>query len=155
MFASMHFRRHLIGLSALLAAVLACLPASAQKVEEVSVIGTPDRIAEEGLRSANVGPRLGPARVEGLWCGTGLLHEFSLRLSQDHQEVQGSLARRGRVRAIAGRVDGATVRTQATRHGSLLLELAGDELKVTDGEGALALARGTAFQRASGSACDG
>lgn len=122
------FRRHLISFLAGLA-LLASLPAFAQEV----VL----------------------ARVEGLWCGTGLLREFSLRLSQRYQEVQGSLARRDRVRAIEGRVEGATVRTQATRHGSLVLELSGDELKVTGGEGALALARGAAFQRASGTACNG
>ena len=122
--------------------------------DRTSVVPVPDK--KVGLeKSRKVHLWVVPAQVEGLWCGTGPLREFSLRLSQRYQEVQGSLARRDRVRSIEGRVEGATLRTQATRHGSLVLEMAGDELKVTDGEGALVLARGTAFQRANGSACNG
>jgi hypothetical protein len=124
------------------------------KPDRTSVVPVPDK--KVGLeKSSKVHLWVVPAQVEGLWCGTGPLSEFSLRLSQRYQEVQGSLARRDRVRSIEGRVEGATLRTQATRHGSLVLEMAGDELKVIDGEGALVLARGTAFQRANGSACDG
>jgi SAM-dependent methyltransferase len=125
------------------------------KPDRTSVVPVPDK--KVGLeKSSKVHLWVVPAQVEGLWCGTGPLSEFSLRLSQRYQEVQGSLARRDRVRSIEGRVEGATLRTQATRHGSLVLEMAGDdELQVTDGEGALALARGAAFQRANGSACSG
>jgi hypothetical protein len=124
------------------------------KPDRTSVVPVPDK--KVGLeKSSKVHLWVVPAQVEGLWCGTGPLSEFSLRLSQRYQEVQGSLARRDRVRSIEGRVEGVTLRTQATRHGSLVLEMAGDELKVIDGEGALVLARGTAFQRANGSACDG
>jgi SAM-dependent methyltransferase len=124
------------------------------KPDRTSVVPVPDK--KVGLeKSSKVHLWVVPAQVEGLWCGTGPLSEFSLRLSQRYQEVQGSLARRDRVRSIEGRVEGATLRTHATRHGSLVLEMAGDELKVIDGEGALVLARGTAFQRANGSACDG
>ncbi len=95
------------------------------------------------------------AAFEGLWCGTGLLHEFSLRLSQQRQDVQGTLVRRDRRRQLEGHVEGATLHTQSTRHGSLALERAGDELRVTGGDGLLALARGATFQRASGGACTG
>jgi SAM-dependent methyltransferase len=125
------------------------------KPDRTVVVPVPDK--KVGLeKSSKVHLWVVPARVEGLWCGTGLLREFSLRLSQRYQEVQGSLARRDRVRAIEGSLEGATLRTQATRHGSLVLEMTGDdELQVTDGEGALALARGAAFQRANGSACSG
>jgi SAM-dependent methyltransferase len=124
------------------------------KPDRTSVVPVPDK--KVGLeKSSKVHLWVVPAQVEGLWCGTGPLSEFSLRLSQRYQEVQGSLARRDRVRSIEGRVEGATLRTQATRHGSLVLEMAGDELKVIDGEGALVLARGTAFQRGNGSACNG
>lgn len=92
---------------------------------------------------------------DGLWCGTGPLHEFSLQLSQQRQDVQGTLVRRERRRELEGRVDGATLHTQATRHGSLVLERAGDQLRVTGGDGPLAMARGATFQRASGTACSG
>jgi SAM-dependent methyltransferase len=95
-----------------------------------------------------------PALFDGLWCGTGLIHEFSLQLSQEHQQVQGKLARRDRVRVIEGRIEGATLHTQATRIGSLVLERSGDELRVTGGDGPLALAQGATFQRANGAGCD-
>jgi SAM-dependent methyltransferase len=122
--------------------------------DRTTVVPVPDK--KVGLeKSSKVHLWVVPARVEGLWCGNGLLHEFSLRLSQQHQQVQGSLVRRNRVRAIAGRVDGSTVRTEATRAGSLVLAMAGNELSVTGGEGALALARGATFRRATGTACDG
>lgn len=95
------------------------------------------------------------AAFDGLWCGTGLLHEFSLHLSQQRQDVQGTLVRRERRRELEGRVEGASLLTQSTRHGSLVLERAGDELRVTGGDGLLAMARGATFQRASGAACAG
>lgn len=95
------------------------------------------------------------AAFDGLWCGTGLLHEFSLQLSQQQQDVQGTLVRRERRRELEGRVEGGTLHTQATRHGSLVLQRAGDELHVTGGDGLLAMARGATFQRASGAACTG
>ena len=47
------------------------------------------------------------------------------------------------------------LRTQSTRVGALVLEKQGEELKVTDGEGPLALAKGTAFRRADGESCTG
>ncbi len=95
------------------------------------------------------------AAFDGLWCGTGLLHEFSLHLSQQQQDVQGTLVRRERRRELEGHVEGGTLHTQATRHGSLVLQRSGDELRVTGGDGALALARGATFQRANGAACAG
>lgn len=101
-------------------------------------------------------PRPAPdTGFDGLWCGTGLLRDFSLELSQRRQDVQGTLVRRERRRALEGRIEGGTLHTQATRHGSLVLERAGDELRVADGEGPLALVRGASFQRASGASCSG
>lgn len=96
-----------------------------------------------------------PARVEGLWCGNGLLREFSLRLSQQYQQARGELVRRDRVRAIEGTIDGRVLRTQATRVGALVLEQVGEELKVVDGDGPLAMARGTSFRKAAGAGCAG
>jgi hypothetical protein len=94
-----------------------------------------------------------PARVQGLWCGTGLLGEFSLRLNQRYQELRGTLSRHGRAREIEGRIEGNVLHTQSTRHGSLVLQAAGNELRVTGGEGLLALARGMSFRRAAGDRC--
>lgn len=95
------------------------------------------------------------AAFGGLWCGTGLLHEFSLELTQQQREVQGTLVRRERRRELEGHVEGSTLVTQATKLGSLVLQRAGDELRVTQGDGLLAMARGATFQRANGAACTG
>jgi hypothetical protein len=68
--------------------------------DRTTVVPVPDK--KVGLdKSSKVHLWVVPARVEGLWCGTGLLREFSLQLSQRYQQVHGSLARRGRARAIA------------------------------------------------------
>ena len=91
--------------------------------------------------------------VTGLWCGAGALHEFSLRLTQREQSVEGELVRGDRVRTIQGTVEGNVVRTQATKVGALVLERHGEELKVTGGDGPLVLARGQSFRRAGGDAC--
>ncbi|HWI84055.1 hypothetical protein [Ramlibacter sp.] len=109
----------------------------------------------EARAAVRSGPPVQVAVFEGLWCGTGLLRDFSLRLTQQRQDVQGTLVRRDRVREIEGRVEGSTLHTQSTKVGSLLLERAGDELRVTGGDGPLSLARGATFQRAPGSACSG
>lgn len=107
---------------------------------------------------ADTAPAAATARAgsfDGLWCGTGLLHEFSLQLSQQQHDVQGTLVRRERRRQLEGRVEGESLHTLSTRHGSLVLQRAGDELRVTGGDGLLAMARGASFQRASGAACTG
>jgi hypothetical protein len=97
----------------------------------------------------------GGSGVDGLWCGSGLLHEFSLRLAQHSHDVSGTLRRRDRVRELTGSVQGNVVRTQSTKVGALVLELQGDSLRIVDGEGQLALARGMAFTRAQGESCSG
>jgi hypothetical protein len=94
-----------------------------------------------------------PARIEGLWCGAGPLRDFSLRVKQHYQEVEATLTRGDRVREIQGRMAGAVLRTQATRHGSLELTQEGAQLRVSGGEGTLAMARGASFARASGPTC--
>jgi hypothetical protein len=94
-----------------------------------------------------------PAHVQGLWCGTGPLNEFSLKLTQRYQLVQGTLTRKQRAREISGKLHGAILRTEPTRHGSLEMELAGDLLRLVGGQGPIALARGTSFHRATGERC--
>ena len=94
-----------------------------------------------------------PTLVSGLWCGSGPLHEFSLRLQQRDQAVEGELVRRDRVRTIQGTIEGNVVRTQSTKVGALVLERQGDELKITGGDGPLVLAKGQAFRRTTAAAC--
>ncbi len=109
-----------------------------------------------GLLSLSSGASAAPS-YQGLWCGTGLLHEFRLKLvpGDDRGEVDGVLARKDRTRRLHGSIDGSTLRTQATKYGALVLTLAGNELRITGGDGPLALAQGTSFRRASGEACGG
>jgi hypothetical protein len=91
--------------------------------------------------------------VDGLWCGSGMIHEFSLRLAQHSQDVSGTLTRRARARELTGRIEGNQLRTQTTKVGALVLEVEGDALRVVDGDGQLALARGMSFNRARGDSC--
>ena len=100
-------------------------------------------------------PGPAPTLVSGLWCGSGPLREFSLRLTQTQQDVEGELVRRGRARTIEGHLDGNVLRTQSTKVGALVLEHQGDELKVTEGDGLLALARGQTFRRSDSGTCTG
>ena len=111
----------------------------------LALLGLPALAEESAVES--------PVAVEGLWCGTGPLHEFSLQLAQQYQEVTGTLTRKQRVRTISGRIEGATIRTEAHRVGSLVLEAAGNELKVTGGEGMVTILRGQTFARATGPSC--
>jgi hypothetical protein len=140
----MHMHSALIRLPALLAAALALASAQAQPALQPA-----HSIAPAAVRPTTV------AAFDGLWCGTGLLHEFSLRLRQQREDVLGTLVRRDRVREIEGRVEGAVLHTQSTKIGSLVLERAGDDLHITGGDGVIALVRGAVFHRASGEACTG
>jgi SAM-dependent methyltransferase len=122
------------------------------KPDQTTVVPVPDK--KVGLeKSSKVHLWVVPARIEGLWCGAGPLRDFSLRVNQHYQEVEATLTRGDRVREIQGRMVGAVLRTQATRHGSLELTQEGAQLRVSGGEGTLAMARGASFARASGPAC--
>lgn len=97
--------------------------------------------------------RKGPAAVGGLWCGAGLLHEFTLDIAQQYQSFEARLVRKNRVREISGRVDGATVRTDPQRDHTMELLARGNELRIIGATGALALAKGQSFTRAVGGSC--
>ncbi len=95
------------------------------------------------------------ASVGGLWCGEGLLHEFSLEIAQNAQNVQGRLVRKERVREITGHVEGTRVITDAQRDHTMELLAEGDKLRIVTGTGVLALAAGQSFSRAVGGSCSG
>lgn len=120
--------------------------------DATTTVPVPDK--KVGLeKSSKVHLWVVPADVQGLWCGTGLLKDFSLKLTQRYQAVQGTLTRKQRVREISGTLRGTVLRTQATKQGSLEMELAGGQLRLVGGEGPIALARGTSFHRAEGAGC--
>jgi SAM-dependent methyltransferase len=124
------------------------------KPDRTTVVDVPDK--KVGLeKSSKIHLWVVPAQVDGLWCGAGPLREFSLRLKQHHQEVEGELVRKGRARTIEGRIEGNVLRTEPTKVGTLVMEKQGDELKVTDADGPLALVRGTSFKRTDAASCTG
>ena len=135
MVARMLYSRRLAIAAALLAAT--ALPAAAQ----------PDAAAETvALRGA-------PAMVDGLWCGAGLLAGFTLEIAQQVHDFQARLIRKNRVRQITGHLEGARLITDPQRDHTMELEAVGDVLRITDGTGKLALARGQSFIRAGGGSC--
>ncbi|MFY8103897.1 MAG: SAM-dependent methyltransferase [Ramlibacter sp.] len=122
------------------------------KPDQTTVVAVPDK--KVGLeKSSKVHLWTVPARIDGLWCGSGPLRDFSLRVTQRYQEVEAALIRGDRVRDIQGLMAGTVLRTQSTRHGSLELTQDGSQLRVTGGQGTLAMARGASFARAAGDAC--
>jgi SAM-dependent methyltransferase len=122
------------------------------KPDATTVVPVPDK--KVGLeKSSKVHLWVVPAQVGGLWCGQGPLKEFSLQIAQRYQEFQGALTRRNRTRQVTGTIQGATVRTEAHRNGSLVLAAGGNEMRVTGGEGALAMLRGQVFQRTTAASC--
>ncbi|MGZ5180004.1 MAG: hypothetical protein ACXWC2_05975 [Ramlibacter sp.] len=139
----------------LLATLSAVLPALAQGPASGSTEPPVPAAPAASAAAAGDPPAAGVVAVAGLWCGSGPLHEFSLRLTQRQQDVEGELVRRDRVRRIEGRIEGNVLRTQATKVGALVLERQGDQLKVTDGDGPLALVRGQVFRRSASGACTG
>ena len=94
-----------------------------------------------------------PVPVGGMWCGAGLLRDFTLEIAQQTQQVNARLIRRGKVREITGHVEGRTLRTDPHRNETMELLAQGNELRITAATGALALAKGQFFTRAAGGTC--
>ena len=81
------------------------------KPDQTTVVPVPDK--KVGLeKSSKVHLWVVPAKVDGLWCGDGLLRGTRLQLTQRFQEFEGTLAHRQRSRQLEGRIAGATLRTQ-------------------------------------------
>ena len=96
-----------------------------------------------------------PAQVAGVWCGIGLLHEFTLQISQQYQTFEARLSRKQKVRQVTGRIEGSTLVTDPQRNVVLVLKAMNDELRITHGTGQFALAQGQGFARATGGSCSG
>jgi hypothetical protein len=95
----------------------------------------------------------GLASVGGLWCGAGLLNEFTLEIAQQLDDVRGKLVRKGRVREITGQVEGTRLKVDPQRDHTMELLAEGNQLRITAATGMLALATGQSFIRASGGSC--
>ena len=119
-----------------------------------TVLQVPDKkVGRE--KSSKVQLWVVPARVDGLWCGSGVLGGAALRLSQKYQNFGGSLAWRDRSRAFVGQIAGFDLRAVAGRHAELRLQARGDDrLQVLSSRGELELPPGWTFRRATGDRCD-
>ena len=94
-----------------------------------------------------------PAQVDGLWCAAGLLKGASIRLQQKYQTFTGTLSWRDRTRDLTGTLKGSELRVPAGNSGELVLQVAGNALRITASQGNLALAQGQTFIRAAGADC--
>jgi hypothetical protein len=109
--------------------------------------------ATPAMSPEHVAVRQGTANVGGLWCGAGLLREFTLEIAQHYQDVQARLVRKARVREITGHVQGALVKTDPQRDHTMELLAQGNELRIVGASGMLAMAKGQFFTRATGGSC--
>ncbi len=122
------------------------------KPDRTTVLPVPNKAV--GLeKSSRVHLWTVPARVEGLWCAAGLLRGASIRLKQNYQTFEGTLAWRDRTRALSGQIQGTEVRTPAGSSGELVLQANDDVLRITSAQGNLALAQGMSFRRTEGAVC--
>ena len=96
------------------------------------------------------------SRVDGQWCGRGLLRGTTLNLTRRQQEFEGTLVRGDRVRSVEGSIEGMTLRTSAAsagKAGQLVLQLQGDKLRIVTAGGPLSLVQGMSFFRGTGTGC--
>jgi len=91
-----------------------------------------------------------PARVDGLWCGTGKAKGKSLAIAQKFQKVRIDFPDGATVRALDGKVQGAIIRTPS---GALNLMFDGNKLKATYASGATAALKNATFVRPKGQSC--
>jgi hypothetical protein len=116
--------------------------------DQTTAVAVPEK-AVGREKSSKVHLWVVPARVHGLWCGTGILRGSAMEFSQRHQLVGGTLTYRNRSRSIEGRIRGASLSVAAGRNGELGLEVQRDEMRITAAQGDLVVARGQAFKRAA------
>ena len=120
--------------------------------DRTTVVDVPDKaVGREKLSRIHLWTV--PAKVDGLWCATGLLRGASIRLTQKYQTFDGTLAFRDRTRELKGTINGTELRTPAGSNGDLVLQASDNALRIASAQGNLALAQGQSFQRASGNSC--
>lgn len=120
------------------------------KPDKTVVVDAPDKPI--GLeKKSRVHLWVVPARVEGLWCGTGKAKGRSLSIAQRYQDVRIDVPEGATVRALDGKVGGAIIRT---RGGALNLVFeGGPKLRATYASGATASLKNATFTRPKGQAC--
>ena len=77
--------------------------------DKTVVVDVPDKAI--GLeKKSRVHLWIVPARVQGLWCGTGKHKGARLQLAQQHQRFRAEITKDGAATAFDGRIEGATLR---------------------------------------------
>ncbi|MGQ2978474.1 MAG: SAM-dependent methyltransferase [Polaromonas sp.] len=122
------------------------------KPDRTTVVDVPNK-AVGREKSSRIHLWTVPAKVDGLWCASGLLRGASIQLTQSYQTFSGTLGWRERTRALAGSISGNELRTPAGSSGELVLEAEGDVLRISAAQGNMALAQGARFTRAAGASC--
>jgi SAM-dependent methyltransferase len=84
-----------------------------------------------------------PARAEGAWCGTGALKHARLRVAQNYQTFDATLALGDEAQLLAGRIDGPRLRAA----GGFDALLEGGRLRVTRPGDAPPAVAGVEFER--------
>ena len=110
-------------------------------------------LASAAPQGAEAVPTRAPVMVAGLWCGSGLLHNYMLDIAQEYQRVHAKLIRRDRVHELTGHMEGAVLRADPQRDQTMDLLAQGNELRIIGANGLLALAKGQFFTRAVGGSC--
>ena len=121
--------------------------------DRTTVLPVPDKkVGRE--KSSKVHLWVVPARVQGVWCGTGTLLGAALRVTQKFQVLDGVLDRGKRSMGFVGQTSGDRIRMVAAKRGELLLTARGDdELQVGASRCELSLPSGQTFKRATGDNC--
>jgi SAM-dependent methyltransferase len=90
-----------------------------------------------------------PARVDGMWCGTGKAKGKSLRIRQSFQKVRGELLDAEGLREFDGRIAGDVLRAPA----GLAFTHGDSRLKATYATGKYSTLKNATFTRAGGQTC--
>lgn len=118
------------------------------KPDRTTVVPVPDKkVGRE--KSSRIHLWIVPARVEGMWCGQGKARGTSLRLEQQHQQVDGTLTSAGRSSRLQGRMEGTALSTE----GPLRLQLVGERLRVATPDRGAAWVPGSEFSRSMTGRC--
>ncbi len=120
--------------------------------DRTTVVAVPDKMVGRE-KSSKIHLWTVPAKVDGLWCGVGLLRGASLELTQQFQRFEGTLRHRNRARALKGTVEGSTLRSVTEKAGELVLEVNGPQMRLVAAGGPLALAQGQSFTRTGPQGC--
>ena len=124
------------------------------KPDRTTTVPAPDKtIGREKLSRVHLW--VVPARVEGAWCSCARDDGGRLHLAQSHQQWQATLERGGSTHELRGVIDGAALRAATADAGELRLQLANEQLLVTQASGQLSSLRGTRFVRAGAAGCTG